>query len=56
MVLAVYAIVVRSSEYDLPPEMLDDIVSRTFSNSAGDRKGHRRRNADSEDEFDDEAM
>ncbi|KAK0456355.1 Translin [Armillaria borealis] len=53
---AVYAIVVRSSEYDLPPEMLDDIVSQTFSNSAGDRRGHRRRNADSEDEFDDEAM
>ncbi|KAK0465276.1 Translin [Desarmillaria tabescens] len=50
---AVYAIVVRSSEYDLPPEMLDDIVSQTFSDSSGDRRS-RRRNADSEDEFDDE--
>ncbi|KAK0473260.1 Translin [Armillaria novae-zelandiae] len=53
---AVYAIVVRSSEYDLPPEMLDDIVSQTFSNSASDRRGHKRRYADSEDEYDDEAM
>jgi hypothetical protein len=30
---AVYAIVVRSSEYDLPPEMLDDIVSQSISQS-----------------------
>ncbi|OBZ79725.1 Translin-associated protein X [Grifola frondosa] len=29
-----YAIAVRSSEYDLPPEILDDIVARTVSNMA----------------------
>ncbi|KAF8168281.1 Translin [Crassisporium funariophilum] len=29
---AAYAIVVRSSEYDLPPEMLDDIVAQSISN------------------------
>ncbi len=32
---AAYAIVVRSSEYDLSPEMLDDIVARTISNFGG---------------------
>jgi len=31
----VYAIVVRSSEYDLPPEMLDDIVAQSISNFTG---------------------
>ncbi|KAJ2920351.1 hypothetical protein MD484_g93, partial [Candolleomyces efflorescens] len=30
----VYAIVVRSSEYDLPPEMLDDIVAQATSHGA----------------------
>jgi len=29
---AVYAIFVRSSEYNLPPEMLDDIVAQSISN------------------------
>ncbi|KAL6304180.1 Translin [Sparassis latifolia] len=38
-----YAIAVRSSEYDLPPEILDDIVARTvssaaYSGSQGDRR------------------
>jgi len=32
---AAYTIVVRSSEYDLSPEMLDDIVARTISNFEG---------------------
>ncbi|KIP11444.1 hypothetical protein PHLGIDRAFT_124847 [Phlebiopsis gigantea 11061_1 CR5-6] len=32
---AAYAIAVRSSEYDLSPEMLDDIVTRTVSSSFG---------------------
>ncbi len=31
IVLAAYTIVVRSSEYDLPPEILDDIVARAIS-------------------------
>ncbi|KAJ3490474.1 hypothetical protein NLI96_g1379 [Meripilus lineatus] len=45
-----YAIAVRSSEYDIPPDMLDDIVSGLTSNAAsGDRTRKRQR----EDEFDD---
>lgn len=35
--LAAYAIVVRSSEYDLPPEMLDDIVALSLSRFGGNR-------------------
>ncbi|KAF8845328.1 Translin [Paxillus ammoniavirescens] len=41
---AVYAIVVRSSEYDLPPEMLDDIISRSipsFASGSGKAKHSR---------------
>ncbi|KAF8971513.1 Translin [Flammula alnicola] len=53
---AAYAIVVRSSEYDLSPEMLDDIVAQSISNYSGDGirqpPGHRRR-ADMSDEEDD---
>ncbi|KZT06353.1 Translin [Laetiporus sulphureus 93-53] len=46
-----YAIAVRSSEYDLPPELLDDIVERTVSSAANgeiggeDRRGKRRDDA-----------
>ena len=42
-----YAIAVRSSEYDLPPELLDDLVDRTVSStgygstSGEDRKRRR---------------
>ena len=35
-VSAAYAIVVRSSEYDLPKEMLDDIVVKSISKFTGD--------------------
>lgn len=34
-VSAAYAIVVRSSEYDLPTEMLDDIVAKSISKFTG---------------------
>ncbi|KAF9014990.1 Translin [Cyathus striatus] len=37
---AAYAIFVRSSEYDLPPEMLDDIVSQTISSYSSSAYGH----------------
>lgn len=30
--IAIYAMVVRSSEYDLPPQMLGDIVSQSMAN------------------------
>ncbi|KAF8887960.1 Translin [Gymnopilus junonius] len=55
---AAYAIVVRSSEYDLPPDMLDDIVAQSVSNyhSYGDEtrqaSGHRRGSGMSDDEDD----
>ncbi|KAH9937453.1 Translin [Fomitopsis serialis] len=40
-----YAIAVRSSEYDLPPELLDDIVERTVAEAGfgGDDRDRRRR-------------
>lgn len=42
-----YAIVVRSSEYDMPPEMLDDLVEQAVSHSgyggAGEEGSGRRR-------------
>ncbi|KAF4622887.1 hypothetical protein D9613_001650 [Agrocybe pediades] len=57
---AVYTIVVRSSEYDLPPEMLDDIVAHSISNyhdfgNNEPRKhgGRRRGGGASEDEEED---
>ncbi|KAI0823019.1 Translin [Trametes gibbosa] len=31
---ATYAVVVRTSEYDLPPELLDDLVAQTLSRAA----------------------
>ncbi|KAH7883828.1 Translin [Phlebopus sp. FC_14] len=39
---AVYAIVIRSSEYDLPPEILDDIISQFVSNFTARSTGSRR--------------
>ncbi|KAH9487108.1 Translin-associated protein X [Psilocybe cubensis] len=42
---AAYAIFVRSSEYDLPPEILDDIVAQSVSNYSShtyETRGHRR--------------
>ena len=56
--LAAYAIVVRSSEYDLPPDMLDDIVAQSVSNynthghETRQAGGHRRRGGESDDEDD----
>lgn len=49
ILLAAYTIVVRSSEYDLPPEILDDIVSQTIAHFS-DRSHKRTR----ENDFDDE--
>ncbi|PPQ71609.1 hypothetical protein CVT26_010544 [Gymnopilus dilepis] len=55
---AAYAIVVRSSEYDLPPDMLDDIVAQSVSNyntyghETRQAGGHRRRGGESDDEDD----
>ncbi|KAH9947694.1 Translin [Amylocystis lapponica] len=55
-----YAITVRSSEYDVPPEILDDIVARTVSAHGGDRDGRpsgrresRRRDEDQDEEDED---
>jgi len=48
---AAYAVVVRCSEYDLPPDMLDDIVARTVSNTYGGDGGRRTKFRD--DEYDD---
>ncbi|PCH33391.1 Translin [Wolfiporia cocos MD-104 SS10] len=49
-----YAIAVRSSEYDIPPELLDDIVDRTVSNSVhnydGDDHNRRRRGGRAKDD------
>lgn len=49
---AVYAIVVRSYEYDLPPEMLDDIISRSipsFASGSGKAKYSRDVGSDEDD-------
>lgn len=43
---AAYAIAVRSSEYDLPPEMLDDIaamVSSSYGRGSGEEQGRQKR-------------
>lgn len=42
---AAYAVVVRTSEYDLPPELLDDLVAQTVSRAAdhGDAREESRR-------------
>ncbi|EMD41657.1 hypothetical protein CERSUDRAFT_102067 [Gelatoporia subvermispora B] len=51
-----YAIAVRSSEYDIPPELLDDIVERTVTSSTyggtygGDRKRRRIDDLDGDEE------
>ncbi|CAL1696415.1 unnamed protein product [Somion occarium] len=48
---AAYAVAVRSSEYDLPPEILDDLVSRTMSSAfGGDHGGSTRRKRPREDD------
>jgi len=51
---AAYAIAVRSSEYDIPPELLDDIVARTvISEGGGNYSKKRTREGDFEEgEFD----
>lgn len=48
-----YAIVVRGSEYDIPPDMLDDIIAQSISTpSVKLRRGHR--DAGSGNEYEDE--
>jgi hypothetical protein len=52
----VYAIVVRGSEYDIPPDMLDDLIAQsisTFSSntSAKTRLGQVRSGDDYDDEI-----
>lgn len=47
---AAYAIVVRSSEYELSPEMLDDLVARTVSSSQGG--GSRQKGRDDDEDMD----
>ncbi|KAJ8596473.1 Translin [Rhizopogon salebrosus TDB-379] len=50
---AVYAIVVRGSEYDIPTDMLDDIIAQSISTSnTKSRLGHR--DAGSGNEYEDE--
>jgi len=46
--LAVYTMIVRSSEYDLPPEIQDDIVMRSISQFS-DRPHHQHHAIDFED-------
>ena len=44
--IAAYAIAVRTSEYDLPPEMLDDIaamVSSSYGRGSGEEQPRRKR-------------
>lgn len=45
---AAYAIVVRGSEYDLPPDMLDDIVARSIS-SFGSSNDYRQQDVERHD-------
>lgn len=46
-----YAIVVRTSEYDLPPEMLDDIIIQSMSDYAyKDKRSNRDVGSDDEHE------
>ncbi|KAG8220025.1 Translin family-domain-containing protein [Butyriboletus roseoflavus] len=50
---AVYAIVVRTSEYDLPPEILDDIITQSMSNHAHkDKRSNRDIGSDDERDYD----
>lgn len=48
-----YAIVVRTSEYDLPPEILDDIIIQSMSNYAyKEKRSNRDVGSDDEHECD----
>ena len=54
---AAYTIAVRFSEYDVPPEMMEDIVSSTVANFSSDTResrGGRGRRDDYDDEGRDE--
>jgi len=46
---AAYAMVVRGSEYDLPPERLDDIVALSVSSFSGRDRRHKRAKGGNED-------
>ncbi|KAK7468632.1 hypothetical protein VKT23_003137 [Stygiomarasmius scandens] len=48
---AAYAAVVRSSEYDLTPDMLDDLVKSYLSNQNDERPGERWRDQDRDTDF-----
>lgn len=52
---AVYAIVIRGSEYDIPPDMLDDIIVQSISTSSVKSRlvGHTR-DAGSGNEYEDD--
>ena len=56
--LATYAVVVRTSEFDIPPELLDDLVAQTVSR-ASDRSSfgdepRRKRPRESDYDMDDD--
>jgi len=54
---AVYAIVVRGSEYDIPPDMLDDIIAQsisTFSSTTSAKSRLGQRDIRNGDDYDDE--
>jgi len=54
---ATYTIVVRESEYDLPPAMLEDLVAQSIANFGGgvqDRRSNRSKVRDNGDEDDDD--
>jgi hypothetical protein len=48
----VYAITVRTAEFDLPPEMIDDLVARYTSGAGGAEPGARRGGRADEDDDD----
>jgi hypothetical protein len=48
--IAAYAIVVRGSEYDLPPDRLDDIVALSVSSFSGRDRRYKRANIGADDE------
>jgi hypothetical protein len=51
---AVYAITVRTAEYDLPPEMLDDIVASLMSGAMSIQRGDGRDRGDRQRRDDDD--